>query len=283
MATRLISSAVGIVIGVLVMYFSNTIVLNLAISIICITMLYELFHAEKCLEYKLFTYMCYILVGVIPILLFGKFATLDLIFPLCMVFIFSMFAIYIFKHKELNIDKLIFMIGCCGFVSFPMCCMIFIKNLSVEFGTIYMVIALCSAWLADSGAYFVGVSCGKHKLCPEISPKKTVEGFIGGLLSNGILLCIFCLVYSKFFVPDGIANFEVNYISTFIMGIITGAIGTVGDLTASLIKRQCGIKDFGKIMPGHGGILDRFDSVLFVVPFVFLYLNYIGIFNVPTV
>lgn len=278
MAIRLISSAVGIIIGVIVMYFSNTIILNLAISVICIIMIYELFHAEKCADYKLFSSMCYILVGVIPILLFGKIATLNLLFPICMIFVFLMFAIYIFKHKQLNIDKLIFMIGCCGFVSFPMCCMIFIKNLSVEFGTIYMVIALCSAWLADSGAYFVGVSCGKHKLCPEISPKKTIEGFVGGLLSNGILLCVFCLVYSKFFAPIDI---DVNYVSTFIMGVITGAIGTIGDLTASLIKRQCGIKDFGKIMPGHGGILDRFDSVLFVVPFVYLYLNYIGIFSVP--
>jgi phosphatidate cytidylyltransferase len=240
-------------------------------------MLYELFHAEKCSDYGVFTYMCYILVGIMPILLYGKLATLDLIFPVCMVCIFIMFVVYIFKHKELNIDRLIFMIGCCGFVTFPMCCMIFIKNLDVQLGTVYMIIALCSAWLADSGAYFVGVSCGKHKLCPEISPKKTVEGFIGGLISNGVILCLFCLVYSKFFAPDGLT---VNYLSTFVMGIVTGAIGTVGDLSASLIKRQCNIKDFGKIMPGHGGILDRFDSVLFVVPFVYLYLEYIGIFTI---
>lgn len=274
MATRLISAGVGIVIGVLIMCLSNTIVLNLAISAICIMMLHELFHAEKCSEYKLFAYMCYILVGVIPILLYKNFAALDLIFPLCMVFVFVIFVLYIFNHKLLSFERLIFMVGCCGFVSFPMCCMVFIKNLSSVSGTIYMVIALASAWLADSGAYFVGVSCGKHKLCPEISPKKTVEGFIGGLVSNGVLLCIFCLIYSKFFAT----SIEVNYVSTFIMGIVTGAIGTVGDLTASLVKRQCGIKDFGNIMPGHGGILDRFDSVLFVVPFVYLYLRYVGIF-----
>lgn len=276
MATRLISSGVGIVIGVLVMIFSDTIVLNLAIALICVGMLHELFHAEGCDRYKTFVYMCYTLVALIPILLYQKFSYLQLIFPVCMVFVFLIFATYIFKHKELNLDRLIFMVGCCGFVSFPMCCMIFIKNLDAQLGTIYMVIALCSAWLADSGAYFVGTFCGKHKLCPEISPKKTIEGFIGGLISNGILLCVFVLVYSKFFAPTDLA---VNYVSTFIMGIITGAIGTVGDLTASLIKRQCNIKDFGKIMPGHGGILDRFDSVLFVVPFVFLYLNYIGIFS----
>jgi len=259
------------------MCLSNTIVLNIALSFICVVMLQELFHAENCIQYKTFAYMCYTLVALIPLLLYRSIAKFDLIFPICMIFVFSMFVVYIFKHNELNIDKLIFMIGSCGFISFPMCCMIFIKNLDTQLGTIYMVIALCSAWLADSGAYFVGVSCGKHKLCPEISPKKTIEGFIGGLLSNGILLCVFCLVYFSFFDKTGA---DVNYISVFVMGVITGAIGTVGDLTASLIKRQCGIKDFGKIMPGHGGLLDRFDSVLFVVPFVYLYLEYVGIFAI---
>ncbi|MCC8069925.1 MAG: phosphatidate cytidylyltransferase [Ruminococcus sp.] len=276
MATRLISSGIGIVIGILVMVLSDTIVLNLAVSVVCVMMLHELFHAEGCSRHKTFVYMCYGLVAVIPILLYSKLTYLELIFPVCMIFVFLIFTVYIFKHKELNIDRLIFMIGCCGFVSFPMCCMISLKNLDAQLGTIYMVIALCSAWLADSGAYFVGTFCGKHKLCPEISPKKTVEGFIGGVLSNGILLCIFALVYSRFFAP---MDLTVNYVSVFIMGVVTGIIGTIGDLTASLIKRQCNIKDFGKIMPGHGGVLDRFDSVLFVVPFVYLYLNYIGIFT----
>lgn len=275
MATRLISSAVGIAIGILVMLLSDTIVLNVAIALLCVAMLHELFSAEGCIRHKTFVYMCYILVAVIPILLYSKLTYLDLVFPVCVLFILLIFTVYIFKHKELNVSRLIFMVGCCGFVSYPMCCMIFIKNFDAQLGTIYMVIALCSAWLADSGAYFVGTFCGKHKLCPEISPKKTVEGFIGGLVSNGLLLCAFALVYNKFFAP---VDLTVNYVSLFIMGILTGAIGTVGDLTASLIKRQCNIKDFGKIMPGHGGVLDRFDSVLFVVPFVYLYLEYVGIF-----
>lgn len=139
MATRLISSGVGIVIGVLVMIFSDTIVLNLAIALICVGMLHELFHAEGCDRYKTFVYMCYTLVALIPILLYQKFSYLQLIFPVCMVFVFLIFATYIFKHKELNLDRLIFMVGCCGFVSFPMCCMIFIKNLDAQLGTIYKV------------------------------------------------------------------------------------------------------------------------------------------------
>lgn len=275
MVTRLISAGLGILIGILVMALSDTIILNVAISVLCVMIVRELFHAEGCLRYKPFTYLCYSLVAVIPLLFYKKVAYLELVFPVCLVFALVIFTMYIFKHKELNADRLIFMLGCCGMVSFPMCCMIFMKDLDVQLGTVYMIMALCSAWLADSGAYFVGTFCGKHKLCPEISPKKTVEGFIGGLITNGILLCLFAFVYAEFFAPIELA---VNYVSTFALGIFTALIGTVGDLTASLIKRQCNIKDFGKLMPGHGGALDRFDSVLFVVPFVYLWLDYIGVF-----
>ena len=278
MVTRLISSAVGIAIGILVMIFSDTLLLNVVVAGICVIMLHELFSAEKCTDCKVITYMCYGIVILMPFLLYNSIHALNLVFPISMIFVFAIFAVYIFNHNKLNVDKLIFMIGSCGFVSFPMCCIIFLKDLDARFGVVYMIIALCSAWLADSGAYFVGTFLGKHKLCPEISPKKTVEGFIGGILSNGILLCLICLVYSKFIAPTE-CNITVNYLSTFIMGIVTGVIGTVGDLTASLVKRQCGIKDFGNIMPGHGGLFDRFDSVLFVVPFVYLYIAYIGIFN----
>lgn len=125
------------------------------------------------------------------------------------------------------------------------------------------------------GAYFAGTFLGKHKLCPEISPKKTVEGFIGGLLSNGVIFVVINLIYVVFFVE----GYKVNYVNTFILGLICAVLGTIGDLTASLIKRQCDIKDYGNIMPGHGGLMDRFDSVLFVVPFIYVYLNYLNIYK----
>jgi len=115
----------------------------------------------------------------------------------------------------------------------------------------------------DTFAYFAGVFFGKHKLCPNVSPKKTIEGAIGGILG-----CLgLTIAYFKFF---GI-NISIY---TIIFSIFVSAFSMVGDLLASKIKREYDVKDFGNILPGHGGILDRFDSLLFVAPVVYYFVNY---------
>ncbi len=119
------------------------------------------------------------------------------------------------------------------------------------------------AFGTDTFAYFVGVFFGKHKLCPHVSPKKTVEGAIGGIVGCTILTVIYFKVL-------GINNF----LYTIIFSIFVSAFSMIGDLLASKIKREHGIKDFGNFLPGHGGILDRFDSLLFVAPVVYYFVNY---------
>jgi len=119
------------------------------------------------------------------------------------------------------------------------------------------------AFGTDTFAYFVGVFFGKHKLCPHVSPKKTVEGAIGGIVGCTILTIIYFKVL-------GINNF----LYTIIFSIFVSAFSMIGDLLASKIKREHGIKDFGNFLPGHGGILDRFDSLLFVAPVVYYFVNY---------
>jgi phosphatidate cytidylyltransferase len=125
-------------------------------------------------------------------------------------------------------------------------------------------------WTNDTFAYIVGKSIGKHKLFERISPKKTVEGFIGGLI-----LCIIASYFiSKYFIEGG----KITQNIWFVIAAIVAIFGTIGDLIESKFKRIAGVKDSGKIMPGHGGILDRLDSVIFVAPFVFLFyqiLNYV--------
>ena len=149
-----------------------------------------------------------------------------------------------------------------------------LNALSDRHGVVYIVLSLCGAWIADTAAYFTGTFLGKHKLCPEISPKKTIEGFAGGLIFNGLFMAAFNFVYVTYFAK----GCGVNYISSFFLGVFCAALGTLGDLTASLLKRQRGIKDYGNIMPGHGGVMDRFDSVLFVAPFMHAYLSMINIY-----
>ena len=122
-------------------------------------------------------------------------------------------------------------------------------------------------WCNDTFAYLTGRLLGKHKLFERISPKKTWEGFIGGLLFAvlaGVLLAYFL---------------EWSYIKMITYGIVVGAIGTAGDLVESMLKRNVGVKDSGNILPGHGGILDRFDAVLFVVPVVFFLEKFIFVYR----
>ena len=125
------------------------------------------------------------------------------------------------------------------------------------------------SFMSDTGAYFTGRFLGKHKLAPHISPNKTVEGLIGGLVGAVIGVIAYCIVLEK------ILHFEVNYWYIPVYGIF-GSLGAVfGDLCFSAVKRQTGIKDYGNLIPGHGGILDRFDSVMVVAPFTELLMLYI--------
>ena len=118
-----------------------------------------------------------------------------------------------------------------------------------------------SAFGTDTFAYFTGVFCGKHKLCPVISPKKTIEGSAGGILGAVLLCGLFGYSFARPW-----------FVHCLIIGALGGVFSQFGDLTASIFKRKMGIKDYGNLIPGHGGILDRFDSVLFTAPLVYYYI-----------
>lgn len=129
-------------------------------------------------------------------------------------------------------------------------------------GRFFILIPFVLAFLSDTGAYFAGLKFGKHKLAPLISPKKTIEGVIGGVLGAIAGMLLYCAVLGLFF------KFDVNCLYAVIYGILGSAAGVFGDLCFSVIKRQTGIKDYGNLFPGHGGILDRFDSMMVVAPLV---------------
>ncbi|MGV3243810.1 phosphatidate cytidylyltransferase [Staphylococcus sp. 11261D007BR] len=129
-------------------------------------------------------------------------------------------------------------------------------------GLHYILFGLLIVWLTDTGAYIFGRLLGKHKLWPVISPNKTVEGFIGGLLCSLIVPITFV-----FFVP-----FEIGTVWLLVITVILSAFGQLGDLVESGFKRHFGVKDSGRLLPGHGGILDRFDSFMFVLPLMNIFL-----------
>jgi phosphatidate cytidylyltransferase len=133
-----------------------------------------------------------------------------------------------------------------------------------ENGSRLILLVFIIAWFSDTFAYYVGRKLGKRKLCPEVSPKKTVAGFIGGTIGSVIGV----ILWSNFIVEMN----SVWYV-LILFGVVAGIISQIGDLVASLIKRHTGLKDYGNIIPGHGGILDRFDSILFTTPIVYYYIK----------
>ena len=129
---------------------------------------------------------------------------------------------------------------------------------------LYMLIFL-GAWSTDTGAYFVGVTMGKHKLIPGVSPKKTVEGAIGGVFGCAAGYAIYGAVLALAF------DVKVNWPMLMVLAVIIAVVDQLGDLIASYIKREQGIKDFGTIFPGHGGVLDRFDSIIAIAPVIYIF------------
>ncbi len=128
------------------------------------------------------------------------------------------------------------------------------------YGRFFILIPFVMAFLSDTGAYFAGSAFGKHKLAPNISPKKSVEGVVGGVLGAIVGMLLYCVVLQVFF------SFQPNYLYAVIYGLLGSLAAVFGDLCFSVIKRQTGIKDYGKLIPGHGGALDRFDSMIMVAP-----------------
>ena len=183
----------------------------------------------------------------------------QVLMPVCLTLIFWD---YMRHPKTFTIEQGAFMIAAMILVtnSFTL---LMAMNHDENHSLFYVILSLCGAWIADTGAYFSGVALGKTKLCPEISPKKTVEGFIGGLVSNTLLFVLIFLFYAK---ANGLYFGLFEALKAGVLGLVCAAVSVLGDLTASVIKRQKGIKDYGNIMPGHGGLMDRFDSVLFVIP-----------------
>ena len=139
---------------------------------------------------------------------------------------------------------------------------------------IYLVwlVFLCS-WGSDTCAYCVGVLIGKHKMTPKLSPKKSVEGAVGGVVGAAVLFGL----YANYVInPYSTGALQLNWISAMCLGAVGALLSMVGDLAASAIKRDHDIKDYGKLIPGHGGIMDRFDSVIVAAPLIFLGLTVIG-------
>ena len=179
---------------------------------------------------------------------------------LCMlIYTVILFAEMMVDHVKVRIE----MIGLCyvSGVIVPFLMSALIRILMMDIGRQVVLIPFAVAFLSDAGAYFAGLKFGKHKLAPVVSPNKTIEGSLGGFAAAMVGMLIYAIVLDL-----GFPRLRVNYGVAILYGLIGSAAGAFGDLCFSIIKRQTGIKDYGNLIPGHGGVLDRLDSVMMVAP-----------------
>ncbi len=277
MGTRIISGAVGAVIALLVLFLHNTIVFPICVGIIACILMYEFLKVNSFFRYRIASIAAIVFACALPLLSDGLRQRFRMMLTVICV---SVVLFDYVRHQQKMSAKTFFgIIAGMLLIALPMASAVTLNNTHEQHGISYLVLALGGAWIADSGAYFIGSAYGKRKLCPNISPKKTIEGFIGGIAANVIFFLLFNLIYSVICKARGTVV-TVSWVSTIVMAMACAVLGTLGDLSASVLKRQLEIKDFGKLMPGHGGLLDRFDSVLLVLPFFCAYAQATSFFNI---
>ena len=274
MLKRTITAIVAVMILLPVLWFSDTYIFPAAISIALLISLYEMF---ACLGFKNkfeVTLPAFIVGGATPFIIkiySGSINTvISALCALMILYILYLMMISVFLHnkysiKDISMCYLTAVYIVCGFFSIQ-----FLREMS---GSIYLLIFI-GAWVTDIFAYFTGMLMGKHKLIPEVSPKKTIEGSIGGTLFCALSFIVFGIIVDNFF------GMNANLIFLAISGVIVSIVAQMGDLIMSLIKREYGIKDYGKLCPGHGGILDRFDSILSVSLILAIICIFAGITNI---
>ena len=268
MKTRIISGALLILIVALILMGLTylPVILVSALAIVTAVGVYEALYSTEILKNKILVFIAMIMSAVVPFVFMG-YINIPLNF-LYTVYIGLFFALCLKFHSTLNVGAVLGAIGLPIIISYGFSSLCFIIQKG-KMGIFHLLLVLCWSAIADTGAYFVGVLIGKHKMAKVISPKKSWEGFIGGMLSSLIFAFLLCLLFEKAF------GYTTETLYILLMTPVFVVLGVVGDLSASLIKRQCQIKDFGKLIPGHGGILDRFDSILMISPFFMMVLSFI--------
>lgn len=268
MKQRILSGAVLVLFFAAIILFNQSfpLALNIVVALISAAAVFELTKALG-LGGKWFLFLPAVATAAaVP------FCSEEFQFVVYCIFTLLLFAAMILYHHETSFKEVAVLYSMVVMIPCALQTLVSLRALSPNHGMFYVLIAVLSAWVADAGAYFAGTFFGKHKLCPTISPKKTVEGAMGGVVVNVIVMLLCGVLFTEFYY-QGAAR--ASYLVLGIIGFFGAILSILGDLSFSLIKRSCHIKDFGQVIPGHGGILDRFDSVIFTAPFVYLLVSYL--------
>lgn len=268
--TRVLSAVVLVAI-LLVVTLAPPRIFTLAVSLVSLIVLYELMNTfsqtKKCsLIIANYIFAC---AYMLPLSYFIKISMAQYFIFVTILFIITLFAISVFNNKKVGFNDVLislFSVIYAVFFLMPISAMRAVD----ETGLALVFLAFIGAWLPDTFAYFIGCFFGKRKLIPEISPNKTVAGSVGAFIGA----IVFYLLYGWLLSALGMS---VNFLNLLILALVCGAVSQIGDLAASMIKRTYGVKDFSNLIPGHGGLLDRIDSLLFVAPTVYYFIEFLPI------
>lgn len=268
MVKRVLVSVVCIPLIFLVFFFLPKIVLPISISVLSMIALHEVLWSTGFVKNSMISAWSVLLAGVIPFWVFIGEGMKSALVAIFIYFIF-IFAVAISSHYTVTMEKMGGAFFFAVLIPYFLSSFVRIRNLEGDIGVYYILLPMVVAFTSDAFALFAGMAFGKHKLAPDLSPKKTVEGAVGGLLGAVVCSVLYGVVLQFGF------DCKVNYLILALYGVLGSPIAQMGDLSFSYIKRQYEIKDFGNVFPGHGGVLDRFDSVIFCAPLLEILIRWL--------
>ena len=268
MKTRVITGLVALAIFVPFLIFSDTWAFGLAMAICSAVAVFEVLRCVKIHENLLVSVPLLTLSAVLPMYVYfagGHLPFLRVAIPCILLCVLWLLAVAVFASEQISFPELCTAAFLCFYVICAFSSILFLRYYD-ELGALTYLLIFIGAWITDSSAYFCGMMFGKHKLIPQISPKKTVEGSIGGILFCGLAFVFYGWILRHWL---HIAT-DFSYFLLFVYGVVVSVVSQIGDLSMSAVKRHYQIKDYGRIFPGHGGMLDRFDSILAVATVLFV-------------
>lgn len=274
MRTRIITAIVALCIFVPVCIFSDTIIFEIAMAVLDVVAVYELWHcirgtAEASHEIgPLALWTPHFLLAAGSVFLPRSLGNARAIESVCLLFVVLMlytFAVVVFSRGKIQFPDAAALLMMTLYVTMAFTSILCLRR-SGDSTSLYLL-PFIGAWVSDTFAYFTGRLLGKHKLIPEVSPKKTVEGSVGGIVFTAIAYAVYACIVSP-------TAKTILFLTVF--GAIISVVSQIGDLIASVVKRYYGIKDYGKLFPGHGGVMDRFDSVMATAPVLYILLYFFG-------
>ena len=271
MKTRIITAAIFVPIIFIVLFFLPPIWLTAMMAIISGFVAYELLRAtNSAANMRVYVYSV-VLAAFMP---FGVYLKIgETIFRaslfLLMALMFAEAMVAFSKERRIRFSEILTVLF--GGVLIPYFLSVLVGLKMMNYGRLYVLLPIITTFISDSGAYFVGKFAGKRKAFPNVSPNKTIEGCLGGLGCNIIGMLLYALILT-------LAEIQVNFAVMILYGACGNIVTQLGDLSFSFIKRERGIKDYGNLIPGHGGMLDRFDSLIFAAPVIYLLVTVLPAF-----